>query len=632
MTCRCATARVAQLLSGLSIALGIIGCNQDAAESPSADGRPDLAVREDRIDSPRRFSSGKLTIWWDRVPESVRKQAPAPSVDSNIRPDDYIGPDACRSCHAEQHKRWSRHPHRWMNALANTQSVRGDFSGAATLLYLGGKATFFQEGDGYRMTLVRGSTKRTYRVNQTIGSRFFQYYVGRQLAGPETGGHKFYRNDHVLPFGYWIDEASWVPVVHIGTEFSDDKRTDPFGRPATKPPFFSQYNLECNYCHTTFPLGDMMIRQPYLIGQHAPFSLNLWTPDYLKSSHQELWNGERDPTMFPDDELTLVSTHMQEFAASDHAVSLGISCEACHLGSRQHAKNPKILPRFFPTAPELFVNGSSSAIDYGRTHTNVNWACGRCHTGERPAYAGGLSTWNSIEYTDARLGGCYSKLRCIDCHDPHTGTAPGGWTRPPAETDRICLKCHTKFEPPESRTAHTHHPIGSSGNGCMSCHMPRINEGLQDVVRTHTIHSPTATEPIEANHLNACNLCHTDRPIAWTLEHLQTWYGQTYSSTEVRRNYPGREHPVGTGWLKSDHKSVRLVGLDALARTRSGWALSRMLEALDDPFLINRQFAARSIEAWLGLSLADVGYRFYMSSEERRPGIRRLRRLLVPEP
>ena len=33
-----------------------------------------------------------------------------------------------------------------------------------------------------------------------------------------------------------------------------------------------------------------------------------------------------------------------------------------------------------------------------------------------------------------------------------------------------------------------------------------------------------------------------------------------------------------------------------------------------------------------GLSLADVGYRFYMSSEERRPGIRRLRRLLVPEP
>ena len=162
--------------------------------------------------------------------------------------------------------------------------------------------------------------------------------------------------------------------------------------------------------------------------------------------------------------------------------------------------------------------------------------------------------------------------------------------------------------------------------------MPRINEGLQDVVRTHTIHSPTATEPIEANHLNACNLCHTDRPTAWTLEHLDTWYGQTYSSTKVRRNYPARERPVGTGWLKSDRESVRLVGVDALAETRSGWALPRMLQALDDPFLVNRQFASRSLESWLGLSLADIGYRFYMSSEQRQPGIRRLRRLLVPQP
>ena len=112
------------------------------------------------------------------------------------------------------------------------------------------------------------------------------------------------------------------------------------------------------------------------------------------------------------------------------------------------------------------------------------------------------------------------------------------------------------------------------------------------------------------------------RPTAWTLEHLDTWYGQTYSSTKVRRNYPARERPVGTGWLKSDRESVRLVGVDALAETRSGWALPRMLQALDDPFLVNRQFASRSLESWLGLSLADIGHRFHTSSEQRQPGIR----------
>ncbi|MFP6768806.1 MAG: hypothetical protein VB859_11580, partial [Planctomycetaceae bacterium] len=164
------------------------------------------------------------------------------------------------------------------------------------------------------------------------------------------------------------------------------------------------------------------------------------------------------------------------------------------------------------------------------------------------------------------------------------------------------------------------------------CHMPRITEGLQQVIRTHTIHSPTKPEPIEANQLNACNLCHTARPIRWTLEHLDDWYGKTFSQTEIRENYPQADSAMGTQWLDSSHESVRLVAFDALARTRAKWALPRMLDSLDDPFLINRQFAARSLEDWLGLSLADAGYRFVMTPEERRPVIDRLKRLLLPNP
>ena len=77
---------------------------------------------------------------------------------------------------------------------------------------------------------------------------------------------------------------------------------------------------------------------------------------------------------------------------------------------------------------------------------------------------------------------------------------------------------------------------------------------------------------------------------------------------------------------------MRLVGLDALARSQAGWALPRMLDALDDPFLVNRQFATRTIESWLKLSLSDFGYRFYMTAEQRRPVIQRLRQTLVPPP
>jgi predicted CXXCH cytochrome family protein len=323
---------------------------------------------------------------------------------------------------------------------------------------------------------------------------------------------------------------------------------------------------------------------------------------------------------------------MQKFAAAEQAVSLGISCEACHLGSREHANNPKIRPRFFPAAPELVVNSTpEQTLDYGRTHTNLNWACGRCHTGKRPVYAGGLSTWNSIEFTDAQLGACYTKLRCIDCHDPHTRTG-SKWTRPASETDQLCLSCHSKYQPPDARQAHTHHPAETKGSRCMSCHMPRINEGLQDVVRTHTIHSPTATEPLKANHLNACNLCHTSQPIAWTLEHLESWYDPDNLKPPIAPGNSENTRPVGTRWLASEHESVRLVGLDALARSQAGWALPRMLDALDDPFLVNRQFATRAIENWLKLSLNDLGYRFYMTAEQRQPVIRRLKLMIVPPP
>jgi hypothetical protein len=210
--------------------LSIAGCTPEA----SGPAPPNTVVRPDRIDEPRRFSSGNLTIWWDRVPESIREKSSADSralePTSNIRPADYIGPDACRSCHAQQHELWSRHPHRFMNAMAQGENVLGDFSGTATLHYLGGKATFFEADGGFRVRLRRGTTRRIYQVNQTIGSRFFQYYVGKQLAGPEADGHKFFRNNHVLPFEYWIDRREWVPVVHIGSELTDEKRHDPFDR------------------------------------------------------------------------------------------------------------------------------------------------------------------------------------------------------------------------------------------------------------------------------------------------------------------------------------------------------------------------------------------------------------------
>ena len=80
-----------------------------------------------------------------------------------------------------------------------------------------------------------------------------------------------------------------------------------------------------------------------------------------------------------------------------------------------------------------------------------------------------------------------------------------------------------------------------------------LDEGLQDLVRTHMIYSPTKADMIEANHPNACNLCHTDRPIDWTLGRLKNWYGKTYDEAKLAASYMDRTRPVALGWLKGTH-------------------------------------------------------------------------------
>jgi len=195
----------------------------------------------------------------------------------------------------------------------------------------------------------------------------------------------------------------------------------------------------------------------------------------------------------------------------------------------------------------------------------------------------------------------------------------------------VCLKCHQQFVAQDARRRHTHHEAGSAGDGCLECHMPRVNEGLQDVVRTHTIFSPTHTGMLESNHPNACNLCHVEKTIDWTAAKLESWYGAAADRLGLDLAYSDRGAPVGAGWLGSDNEAVRLIGADALLRQRAGWSLELLVSSLDDEFLINRQFAARGIEELLGLQLEELGYRFHGSRTGRQPALARLREVLLGE-
>jgi hypothetical protein len=569
-------------------------------------------------------SARSLVLWWDQVPANLREMAadhPVVRV-SNIHPSDYAGPDACKKCHAEKFSQWSQHAHRWMNASLPHDNVKGDFSGTETISYLGGTGSFYRDGPEYRMRLVR-EQEREYAITQTIGSRFFQYYIGRQIAGPSSDFRALYEQEHVLPFGYWMDEQEWVPVVHVADELPDGQRTDPF-TPIERREDLQIYSQRCDVCHTTFPLADLLGANPGVISREIPTDVHFMVADYLDDAHPEL-KSQVHPAENPGKaEMAQVLFALNSRKASDHAVTQGISCEACHLGAKRHVENPKIKPEFFPRSPHLITMSDREDPQYGRTHRNVNWACGRCHVGNRPQFASGAATWNSTEYTDAMRGSCYSELRCIDCHEPHQGIGKK-WSKSPAVDDASCVRCHDVFQQPSARQEHTHHAPSSEGSRCMNCHMPHLNEGLQDVVRTHMITSPTDERMIYENEPNACNLCHLDQSIDWTLKYFETWYGKDYATDRIDLTYANRDQRLGDSWMKSEREAVRLVCVAAARRRRATWAVPQVIEALDDPYLINRQFARICLEDMLGIELVDFGYRFYMTPAERRDPIGRLR-------
>ncbi len=618
----------------VGIVVAIVTLWRQPSDSPS--------VAHNRFNGePRALSLGIVYNWWDAIPEGVRSASVASGEHTNIHPGDYIGPEACGKCHPKNHELWSGHAHRLMNAIATPETVLGDFSGDASVSYLGGVATFFSQDDGWRMQLVRDGVRRTYEIHQTIGSRFFQYYNGVLIDGPEPAAHEYRNVDHLLPFGYWLDRREWIPIVHVHDRANkgDGTRADPFIS-APGGLAFSAYT-NCSTCHTTYPLGLTYLRSQFSDpGHDPPVHLHFMMSDFLADEYPSFWNGDQSPDQTSGPELESLTRSLRLAEAPDHAAVLGISCEACHLGGREHANGRLKKPRFTPGSPHLMVetapvspavhalDAESSVRTSERSHSSLNWTCGRCHAGTRPQFAAGMSTWNSTEYTDAMRGSCYSQLRCIDCHSPHEGIG-SKWALTPDQNDALCLKCHQQFEPHDVRQAHTHHPIGSEGSRCMNCHMPHLNEGLQDVVRTHTIFSPSDARMIESNQPNACNQCHTDKSIGWTVGHLEDWYGAKFHSPQIAANYRDSKAPAALNWLKNANQAVRMVAVDSLTRRNDRSALPQLIDALDDPYLLNRQFARIGLERMLDVKLSDFGYQYYMTPDERREPLQRLRNALL---
>jgi len=538
------------------------------------------------------------------TPSSTSAGGATGDLYSNILRKDYVGPKKCGECHKENYSTWKMHPHSRMNQLVGDEAVLGDFSGAS-LSYGDGKVVFRKQEDLFVMEYFhRDKMVRRFKVTRTIGWRYLQEYVGIQTLGPEPPADPLYTAETRLEFGYVLKEKRWVPQSYLdapftGSEYKADGsfRYDPF-EPERTP-----FNTRCIHCHNTYAYDHRLSIGETLTGFPSPPAHALRALFGEKQAH----HSRSDVPFLPSKEL----------------VTVGISCESCHFGGREHSVDGRKEIRFVPTHPHL-AGWTPDHVNARNNPAIVNSICRQCHHSGAGSWPDGSALLNSMESLEQDRGACRSKLSCTDCHNPHV-RGPDAGAPDRREHVAACIGCHGNLKTPEAAAAHSHHDPKQVS--CLECHMPRIVHGFDAFNRTHRISSPTEPIILTSGMPNACNLCHLDRSLAWTRDTLSEWWGKKITFPRFLERFFGKDHasPAGESWLDHPNGMMRVVVEGAYARSNLGKSmLPRLLKSLDDPNAYLRIRSLQTVERVLGRKLSEEEYSLTGPPKKRREQVQRL--------
>ena len=337
----------------------------------------------------------------------------------------------------------------------------------------------------------------------------------------------------------------------------------------------------------------------------------------------------------------------------------GISCETCHGPAAEHVRVCREAEAESGEVPEDLKIIVTRDFDVEQTNT----MCAPCHakmvtlsgsfmpgdryfdhfdltTLEHPDfYPDGRDLGENYTFTTWRLSPCMQsgELDCMHCH-----TSSGRFRFVDAP-NQACLPCHQDLV--DNSAAHSHHPAGSPGDGCIACHMP-MTEFANMLRSDHSMLPPTPATSLLYKSPNACNLCHTDQDDAWSDQWVRKWSETDYqapvlyraglvdaarkgdwsqlskiveyvtrpdrdevfatSLVRLLRSYPGQEK--WTLFLQALHDSsplVRGAAAEALGGYLTPETLPALLKAAEDEFRLVRVRAAAAMAAVPRERLAD---------------------------
>jgi predicted CXXCH cytochrome family protein len=561
----------------------------------------------------------------------ARPSAGPGTVGSNVRFADYAGSAVCARCHASEAASWGRSPMHNMTREARTAEIKGPFDG--TVYHFQNDTALLQRAGADRFVTL--SSKRfgggIYRVTRVIGGRHREDYAGVPVAAVREGAPAVGdpTEEVVLPISYLLGSRTLrYKGYSVMVKERDGLRAGPV------------WNQTCIFCHNTVPylstvLGALegsgkreAVYQGEVVDPLLPPQLRatyaVTDPRALgEALHDEIarLGGSGTPSL-----RGAITTTRSRFRAK-HLVEVGIGCESCHLGARDHVRDPMRLPSFEPVSPAFAVRLPSHAPPPapGRPEPNakaseraatLNRVCARCHqvlfSGYDPTWEGGSrrgspggSHINSGEARDMILGACASKLACVDCHDPHAADAAAGLaTLEPAKEDALCARCHQDLAAPDALRAHSHHDPGGAGARCVACHMPRKNLSLDGrLSRYHRIGSPTDPAKVLLDRPLECALCHVDKPARVLVQTMESWWKKSYERGALEKLYGSLDANVILATAERGKPHEQAVAFFLLGERRVKAAAPVLTGQLTHPYPLVRGYAQRALEAISGHAL-----------------------------
>ncbi len=543
---------------------------------------------------------------------SSNRGVAAAQVANDIERKEYAGSAACQPCHAAIAATWSRSPMHRMTRTAAAAAVEAPFDGTSFRFKDDVAVLEARGGDRFLRLDSARLGRQLYRVTLVIGGRVREDFAGIRVSDyldAGTGGEEL-----VLPVSYLRASHS---LRYKGYSVLVHERPGLEAGPS--------YSRTCIFCHNTAPYLSSLYgalapkRMPPYQGEVVDRMLpdaSRWV--YVARDDGGLRRAIGDEMSFlgaaaadGDSPLRHAVDATRERFGRSQLVEVGIGCESCHGGSREHARDPLLRPSYAPTAPWLALAPAT-----GRAPTRaeqINHVCARCHQvlfsrypwtwegGSRAANAGG-SNINSGEGRDFLLGGCASAMSCTRCHDPHADRRSGAVVEleTPAGND-LCLGCHGALRGEAAQRGHSHHAPDGNAGPCIACHMPRKNMSLDGrLMRYHRIGSPTDPLRVLGDRPLECALCHADKSVGEIVTTMERWWNKSYDRDALRRLYGNLDIRPMVATLERGKPHEQAVASFVLGQSRERGAAPAIARVLASPLPLVRQYARDALQLALG--------------------------------